>query len=226
MKDEKGLLEYLTKHLTDERKELFETIAPLRTRYLTVVLEDLFQPHNASAVMRSCDCFGVQDLHIIENRNKFAPNKEIAMGSSKWLALYRHKNPKIENTEDCIRKLKAQGYKIVATTPHTNDCTLEELSIDQPIALMFGTEKSGLTQNALDLADEYVRIPMYGFTESFNISVSAAISLFSLTERIRSSENIDWKLSDEAITALKIQWSRKTLKSADLLEKRFDEDSL
>ncbi|MCH2234138.1 MAG: RNA methyltransferase [Crocinitomicaceae bacterium] len=220
MSKDKELLDFLLNHITEERAELFEQVAAQRTKYLTVALEDLFQPHNASAVMRSCDCFGVQDLHIIENRNTFAPNKEIAMGSSKWLNLHRHNTKDADNTTGCINALKAQGYKVVATTPHTDDCTLEELDISQPIALLFGTEKSGLTENALSQADEYVRIPMYGFTESFNISVSAALSLFSVTERIRKSD-VNWQLSEAEQISLKIEWAKRTLKSAKELEKRF-----
>src|SRR5690606_12525524 len=145
-------------------------------------LENLFQPHNASAVLRSCDGFGIQDIHIIENYNKYKPNREIDMGSSKWLNTIKYKE-KENNTVECIRHLKSKGYKIVATTPHENDCLIDDLPLDQPTALLFGTELTGLTKEALNEADAFVKIPMFGFTESFNISVSVALALYSVTQK-------------------------------------------
>jgi tRNA (guanosine-2'-O-)-methyltransferase len=187
---------------------------------LTVVLEDIYQPHNASAVLRTCDCFGVQDVHIIENQNKYEVNPDIALGSSKWLTMIKHKG-KENNTPDALQKLRDKGYRIVATTPHKNDVNLQELSIDKgPIALVFGTEMRGLTDNALTIADEFVKIPMYGFTESFNISVSAGISLFYLTEKIRNS-NIDWQIPEDEKIDILLNWAQQVVKRSDLLEKEF-----
>lgn len=219
------LYAYLANHLTDERKALFEEVVKQRTRHITVILEDLFQPHNASAVMRSCDCFGVQDIHIIENRNKFAPNKEIAMGSSKWVTLHQYNNEE-NNTVSCINSLKEKGYKIIATTPHTNDCNIEDLDLSQPIALMFGSEKPGLTPLAMEHADAFAKIPMFGFTESFNISVSAALCLHSATTRMRKDQTIQWQLSSQEQTLLKTEWAKKTLKSSKQLIHRFEEEYL
>lgn len=218
------MLQQFYEHISENKKDLFEKIILDRTKYITVVLENLFQPHNAAAVLRSCDCFGVQDVHIIENENKYEPNKEIDMGSSKWLNMYRY--DKLENnTVDAIKHLKQKGYKIVATTPHTNDCNIDELPLNQPIALMFGTEKSGLSESALEHADAYVKLPMYGFTESFNISVSVALALFNVTERMRKSPNIKWQLSPEEQTEIKLNWTKKVVKRSDkvaaIIESRF-----
>jgi len=214
------LYEYLSGFVTDNKRTKFEEIINKRTKYLTVVLEDIYQPHNASAVLRTCDCFGVQDVHIIENQNKYEVNPDIALGSSKWLTMIKHSGQE-NNTPEALQKLRDKGYRIVATTPHKNDVSLQELSIDKgPIALVFGTEMRGLTDNALTLADEFVKIPMYGFTESFNISVSAGISLFYLTEKIRNS-NIEWQISEDERIDILLNWARQVVKRSDLLEKDF-----
>jgi tRNA (guanosine-2'-O-)-methyltransferase len=213
------LLEYFSEYLTERRKELFQKVIRYRTRHITVVLEDIFQPHNASAVLRSCDLTGVQDVHIIENRNTYEVNPDVAMGSFKWLNLYKY-NEKENNTLDTFDKLRQQGYRIVATTPHKNDKTLEDISIDGKMALIFGTELTGLSDIAIENADEYLRIPMYGFTESYNISVSVALTLFTLTERLRKSD-IPWQLSEDEKLDILLEWSRRSVKRSDVYEKEF-----
>lgn len=213
------LLTYLLGFITENKRNKFEKIINFRTRYLTVVLEDIFQPHNASAVLRTCDCFGIQDVHIIENKNKYDVNPDVALGSSKWLTLIKH-NKNEENTLKTLNKLKKQGYKIVATSPHKDQFMLDELPLDQKTALVFGTELNGLSDLALDNSDYFVKIPMYGFTESFNISVSAAITLYSLTEKLRKSE-INWQLSEDEILDIKLDWVRNIIKHSDLIEKDF-----
>lgn len=222
MNKEKWLLDKFYEHISDNKKEKFDELVQDRTRHVTVVLENIFQPHNAAAVLRSCDCFGIQDIHIIENHNKYEPNKEIDMGSSKWLNTIKYSKTE-NNTTECIQALKAKGYKIVATTPHTNDSMIDELPLDAPIALMFGTELTGLTDEALEQADAFVRLPMYGFTESYNISVSVALALFSVTERMRKDESIDWKLSEHEQDLIKLQWAKKVVKHSEKVEKILNE---
>ncbi len=184
-----ALYEQATQFFSENKRALFDRLAPLRTRHISVVLEDIYQSHNASAVLRSCDCFGVQDVHVVEARNPFNPAGDVAVGSSKWVDYYRY-----NSIQDVYRNLHAKGYRIVATLPHENDTMIGDLDISQPTALVFGTELTGLTQEAIDGADAYVKIPMYGFTESFNISVCAALSLFSLTERMRRDTSLQWRL--------------------------------
>ncbi len=224
--DKLALIEYLETFISEERKKLFYKILDNRTRRVTVLIEDLFQPHNASAILRSCDCFGVQDVHIIENRNKFKPNNQIDVGSSKWLNTYKY-NKKDDNTLDAILALKAKGYRIIATTPHEKDQTLDQLDIEKgPMALMFGTELEGLTDIAKNNADEFVKIPMYGFTESFNISVSAALCLHHITEKLRKS-NIDLQLNQNERIDIHINWLTKTIKSSKpILKKYFESNGL
>lgn len=215
----KKLLTHLLEFISENKKSKFEEIIQSRTRHITVVLEDIFQPHNASAVLRSCDCFGVQDVHIIENANTYEVNKDVALGSSKWLNLIKY-NETEYNTLNAFDKLKKDGYRIVATTPHMNEQVLDELPLDGKIALVFGTELTGLTPQAIEAADEYVKIPMYGFTESFNISVCAALCLFNLSERLRKSE-IDWQLREEEKTDVMLNWVRQVINKVDLIEKNF-----
>jgi tRNA (guanosine-2'-O-)-methyltransferase len=217
---EEELIKYLSEHVTEKRNALFERVIEDRTRYITVLLEDIYQPHNASAVLRSCDCFGVQDVHIVENRNKYTINPDVALGASKWLNMYRY-NDQENNTRQAIRKLKQDGYRIVATSPHTNDVELYDFDVTKGKAVMvFGTELTGISDIVKEEADEFVRIPMYGFTESFNISVSAALVLQHLAHQVRSL-NVNWQLSEAEKKALKLQWLRATVKSAPLIEKKF-----
>lgn len=196
--------------MSDERLHTFMSVLHNRTRYVTVVLEDIFQSHNASAVLRSCDCFGLHDVHVVENRNTFSPNSEIDMGASKWLNVIKHKN--ITTT---IQNLKQQGYRIVATTPHANALSISELDLEKgPVALLFGSEKPGLSTTAFNLADEFVKIEMFGFTESFNISVSAALCMFDIVKRLHNSR-INWQLNPAEQEAVLATWMRKSVNDAD-----------
>jgi tRNA (guanosine-2'-O-)-methyltransferase len=208
--------------ITPNKREMFDRIAADRTKHLTVVMENIYQEHNASAVLRSCDCFGLQDLHVIEKDNTYKIQRDIALGAGRWVDMYNYDDS--ENvTKDCLNNLKSKGYKIVATTPHTDSQTIYDLDLTQPIALVFGTERRGISEEVVEMADEFVKIPMYGFTESFNISVSVAIVLNTLRQRLEQSD-LNWKLSEEQQTLLKINWCSKILNGGDLLEKKFRSD--
>jgi tRNA (guanosine-2'-O-)-methyltransferase len=217
--EQSALLDYLNTFLSGNKRARFGKIIRLRTRFITLVLEDIFQPHNASAVLRSCDVFGIQDVHIIENRNRYEVNPDVALGASKWLSLYRY-NKTDDNTRDCLEKLKKKGYTLVATSPHKEEYTPDTLPLDGKIALLFGTELEGLSATALKMADRFVRIPMFGFTESLNISVSAALLISRLSERLRSS-GTDWHLSPEEMISVRLDWARAVIRKATLIEKDF-----
>jgi len=215
----KVLLNHLMEFITPKRKALFEKVLHNRTRHIAVVLEDIYQPHNASAVLRTCDLTGIQDVHIIEDKNIYDVNPDVALGSSKWLNLIKHNND-VHNTLLAFNKLKEQGYRIVASTPHKEDYDLENIPLDKKTAIVFGTELNGLSDIAIENADEFLKIPMYGFTESYNISVSAALILFTLTNRLRNSE-INWRLTEEEKTDILLEWSRRSVKRSDLIERQF-----
>jgi tRNA (guanosine-2'-O-)-methyltransferase len=213
------ILEEFYKIITPNKVEMFDRIAADRTKHLTIVLENIYQEHNASAVIRSCDCFGIQEMHVIEKDNQYKIQRDIALGAGRWVDMYNF-NQGENVTADCIQNLRNKGYKIIATTPHTNAATIHDLDISTPTALIFGTERRGISEEVKEMADGFVKIPMYGFTESFNISVSVAISLHTLRNRLETSQ-LNWRLSSEEQTELKIKWCRKILNGGDFLEKHF-----
>ena len=219
-----SFVEYLSGFVTPRRLELFDKVLAQRTRYLTVVLEDIYQSQNASAVLRSCDCFGIQDIHIIENQNTYTINPDVCLGSQKWLNLIKYNSTK-NNTLAAYDELRKRGYRIVATTPHQKSVKPDSFDISQgKVALVFGTELNGLTDLAIQQADEYLHIPLYGFTESFNISNSAAILLHHLTREIKAGK-IHWELSKTEKLELKVQWLKNSIKRADLLEQKFKSEN-
>lgn len=203
------LFEYLQSYLTDRRKSLFTQVLAERTRHFTIVTEDIYQLHNTSAVMRSCDVFGIQDLHIVEELETKRIDKEIAMGAQKWVNLYRY-----DTVEDCMDKLRNDGYQVVATTPHNDTTLLSEFDVTKKSALFFGKENVGLSDVVLKKADGFLKIPMFGFTESLNISVSAAIILQEVVIRMREAK-VDWQLSEEEKLILAMEWTKRTIKNTD-----------
>lgn len=211
----KELIEYLETFLTPRRQDLFKQVLDERTRFLTVAIEDVGHLHNTSAVMRSCDAFGVQDVYVIEELKGKRIDREIAMGAQKWTSVKRY-----DSTKNALAKLKSEGYQIVATTPHHTAHKLEDFKLDKPTALFFGSEKDGLTETVIEAADEYIYIPTFGFTQSLNISVCAAILLQELTQRLRNS-SLDWKLKPKDIEEIKTLWLKRNLKDYDALVAQF-----
>ncbi|MCG2431309.1 TrmH family RNA methyltransferase [Aequorivita xiaoshiensis] len=209
------LLEYLQTYLTENRKERFQEVLSERTRHFTVVTEDVYQLHNTSAVMRTCDVFGIQDLHVVEERVSKRIDKEIAMGAQKWVSFKRHNAIK-----NCISELKGSGYQIIATTPHKSSMLLHDFDVSKKSAFFFGKESDGLSDTVMQAADGFLKIPMYGFTESLNISVSAAIILQSVVSKLKQS-NISWQLSEEEKREIELEWAKKTIKSSDEIIERY-----
>ncbi|MEK6155645.1 RNA methyltransferase [Flavobacteriaceae bacterium 3-367] len=212
------LLSYLETFVTPERKQRFLEVLQERTKYITVAVEDVFQLHNASAVIRSCEVFGIQEAHLIENRFGKRLDKNIAMGAQQWVDVHRY-----PNAGECIAHLAGQGYQIIATSPHKATCLLDDFTITDKIALFFGTEKEGLSETVMQRADGFIKIPMVGFTESLNISVSAAIILHALTQQLRKS-TIDWQLTETEKLEKQLDWIQKSIKSIDDILARYHED--
>lgn len=214
------IVKYLSNFVTEKRLERFNEVLNQRTNYLTIVLEDIYQSHNANAVLCSCDCFGIQNIHIIENRNEYQINPDVSLGASQWLNLNFY-NQKENNTICTINQLRQDGYRIVATTPHTNDVKLENFDISRgKFALFFGSELPGLSNIVMENADEFLKIPMYGFTESFNISVSAAICLHYLRLKLNNSD-IKYQLNDNEKTDIMFKWLMQSIKSSEQILKTF-----
>jgi tRNA (guanosine-2'-O-)-methyltransferase len=217
---QKALTDYLEGFVSERRKGRLVEVLDERTNHLTVVLEDVYQSHNFSAVLRSADIFGIQNIHFIENRNKYKISEDVSMGSKQWLTLNRYQ--KFENnTRECITQLKNKGYRIVATSLNERSVTLDQLKVDKPIALIFGTELTGISEDVQDMADEFVYLPMFGFTESFNISVCAALCMHELSTKIRSQVP-DYKLTDAERKEIYLEWLKVSVKKHDLMIKEFD----
>jgi len=212
-------LDYLEGFLTDNRKEKFHRVLQNRTNHFTIAMEDIFQLHNTSAVMRSCEVFGIQQLNVIEEKYGKSIDKEIAMGAQKWVDVNR-----FESIAACIKSIKGKGYQIIATTPHENDCLLEDFDISKPSAFFFGTERNGLSEEVLQQADGFLKIPMAGFTESLNISVSAAIIIQDVMHRLRKSD-LDWHLSAEEMLEKRLQWAKSSIKDIKRIEARYFEEN-
>lgn len=208
-------LEYIEEFITANRRDNFINVLKNRTRHFTIAIEDVFQLHNTSAVMRTCEVFGIQDLNVIEEKLGKTIDKEIALGAQKWVDVTRH-----QSTQQCIDTLRGQGYSIIATSPHNDSCYLEDFDITKPAAIFFGTEKLGLTETVLNQADGFLKIAMVGFTESINISSSAAIIIQALTTRLRNS-GVSWQLSDMEMLEKRIDWTRKSIKDIDFITRKY-----
>ena len=214
-------IETLYAFITDERKERFEEVLEKRTKHITLILEDLYQSRNISAVMRSADGFGLQELHIIEDNHKWTGTKSVSKGASSWLTLHKYKGE--DPVTDCIENLKARGFRIVATSPHKSGYTPDSLPIDKPLAIVMGTELTGISDKLMSQVDDYVEIPMYGFSESFNVSVAASIALNRVRTRIEEA-GVNNGLSEEEKQKLRMVWAYKTIKDAKAILKHYGKE--
>ena len=217
--DNLKLLHYLETYLTENRRQRFETVLSNRTRHFTVAIEDVYQLHNTSAVIRSCDVFGIQDAHIVEEINTKRIDREIALGAQKWVDVHRY-----NTVQGCLDNLRAKGYRIVATSPHLDNADLSDFDITEKSCFFFGRETTGLSKQVLDEADCFVKIPMVGFTESLNISVSAAIILYEVTTKLRCSD-ISWQLTEEERIDKRFDWIKKTIKNYNAIVERYKDRS-
>lgn len=207
-------VEYLLTHLTPERAARMVAVAGARTRFLSLALEDIYQPHNASAVLRSADAFGVQDLHVVESRNKFDLSRHVARGANIWLDLHKY-----QNSEIALAALKAKGHRIVATSPAQGSSTPDTIGLHAPLTVFIGTEKYGLSKTVMEAADEFLHVPMRGFTESLNLSVCAALIMQRIVSRL-DAERPDHTLSADERDLLLLQWLVNDVPYADVFMKR------
>lgn len=213
------IINHLSQFISEHKRKLIETVLNHRTRHLTLVLEDIYQSQNASAVFRTMECFGVQDVHLIENHTTYRINRRVLKGADKWLTINHHNQYGANNTPSCFRRLRENGYKILATTPDAPN-SIRDVDISQKLAIVMGNELHGLSELAQEEADLKVNIPMEGFTESLNLSVSAAICTYELMSRMRTS-SVDWQLTEQERAELKLIWYRKSIKRSELIEKKY-----
>ncbi len=221
MKTIEEQVKYLREFVVDDKNALFERLIQERTDYVTIVMEDLYQSHNQSAVMRSADCYGIQNVHLIEHRNRYDSTSTVSQGAREWLTIHRHRKSG-NNTPEALAELKSAGYRIIATTPHTNDVLVDELDLAKgKMAFILGTELTGVSDTVFEQADEFVKVPMYGFTESLNVSVCGAIIMYSVMQRLRRS-GIDWHLTDKRKSEVLFQWYKNAIKASDEILERFN----
>lgn len=222
MSESTELYAYLSEFLSEHRKQRFEEVLNWRTKHFTVAVEDIYQEHNASAIIRTCDCLGIQELHIMEQGNEFKVAKGMAQGAEKWVDIHYYQEPPHDNSAlACLEGLKQQGYQIVATSPHYNQCTPPTFDIAPRSAFFFGHEKYGLSEEVAAQADQFVSIPAYGFTESYNVSVAAALLLKELVTRLHQSTGIKWRLNDEERLEKRIDWAKKSILNVEKILERY-----
>ena len=212
-------LDYLTKFITDERREVLQRTVDSRTHYMRILTENMFHPQNARAIMRHCEAFGIQQIHTVEDRCKFDPSVNIVRGTQKWVDVEHH-----DTTAEALAALKAEGYRIVATTPHRCSATPETFDVTKgKFALVFGTEHAGISDEVIAAADDFLMIPMCGMVESLNVSASAAILIYMLSERIRQTVD-DWQLSEEQKLKLLTRWTMSSVRDYERILRRAEED--
>jgi len=215
-----SLINFLSEFLLERRLAIINNVLNNRTQYVTVLLEDIYQSQNASAVMRTCECLGIQNIHVVENKNPYHYNPGVAMGSGKWLHIEKYNKEK-HNTLQAIQHLKDNNYRIIATVPGENCTSLDDFDVKKgKIAIALGSELVGISDEIRKHADEFLTIPMYGFTESYNLSVSSALILYQIMGKLKASE-INWQLTDEEKLSLKLEWLKASIKKSDLLVKKY-----
>ncbi len=214
------LIAHLGQFVTENKRAKIAQVLENRTRYVTLALEDIYQPQNASATLRTSECLGLQDVYIIENRNRYRLNPDVTLGASKWLTLHRFNRREHNNTPACLQTLRARGYTLVATSPVVEGHTPDDIPLERPLAFLFGTEMEGLTPYALEQADMHLRLPMFGFTQSYNISVSVAMTLYRVIARLRQS-GIRWGLSEAEKQELTLHWYRRIVTRSEVIERAF-----
>lgn len=218
---DQDLLDYLGQFITAHKRGVIEKVLLKRTRHLTVVLEDIFKPHNASAVIRTCDCFGLQDIHIIEKSDQYKVNPFVTRGASQWVDLHKHYRPDSNAVDNCFKALREKGYKIFGTSPAPSAMTIYDLQPNEKLALVFGNEHEGISEEVKFKADGLVHIPMLGFTDSFNISVSASIILYDLVKKAEEMNLPEFYLSESEKNTLRMKWYRDVVKNSAIHEKVF-----
>lgn len=218
---EKKVFDHLAQFVSDHKKTFVEKVLEQRTRYVTVVLENIYQSQNASAVIRTAECMGLQDVHIVEDTAKYQLNIRVLKGSYKWMNMERYRTSQVNNAEVCFNHLRTQGYRILVADPAEDGVSIDELDVSAgKMALVFGNELRGASGYSLEHADVKVKIPMYGFTESLNVSVSVAICLNTILGKLRHSQ-VPFELTEKEKEVLRLAWYRKIVRRSDVVEREF-----
>ena len=215
MKTNQEIYDYLQQFLTDERLSKIEHFSKESSDFVLPVMEDVYQFRNAAAIVRSVEACGFHHVVALEEENVFNPNLKVTKGAETWVQV-----EKMPNNLDSLKEIKSRGYRILAVSPEKNATMLPDYEVKEPIALVFGTELEGVSDEIIDFADETLAIPMFGFTKSFNVSVAAAICMYELKQKLIKS-GIEYQLSEEKLLELKIRWAKNSIKSSEQILERF-----
>ncbi|MET3536115.1 TrmH family RNA methyltransferase [Chryseobacterium limigenitum] len=219
MEDLAKTFEYLKQFLTDERLRKINHFSPESSDFVLPVMDDVYQFRNAAAIIRSVEACGFHKVVAMEEENVFDPNLTVTKGAETWVEV-----EKMPKNIDSLQKIKDRGYKILAVSLEKNAVMLPDYQITEPIALVFGTEMAGVSEEVIDFADETLAIPMYGFTRSFNVSVAAGICMYELKQKLINS-NLDYKLSDEKLLKMKIRWAVNSMQSGQQIFQKYLRDN-
>lgn len=206
----------LSQRLTPQRREKLEKVVGQRTQYVALGIENVNNPQNAAALLRTADAFGIQDVHIVESGVNYQVHPKITRGTHNWLTVTSHKvDQATGGTQSVLDGLRANGYRIIATSVEPGSVPMEKLDVSSPFVLFFGNEHNGLSKELLEAADEHMHLPMQGFTESLNVSVCCGIAMHHLISKIKS-HSLPWQLTADAQTDLLAVWARKSVPMADI----------
>jgi tRNA (guanosine-2'-O-)-methyltransferase len=211
--DPQLVIDALGPHLGDERRDKIDRVAATRLDGLVVVLENLHDPHNGGAALRSCEAIGVREVRIVGAHFKFS--ERVTQGCDKWLDLVRD-----ATIDACVGDLKARGLRLYAAVPGATTA-LEELDARAPAAFLIGNEHEGLSDGARAACDVEFAIPMRGFSQSVNLSVATALCVYTHAERRRRALGRDGDLDDAALLRLRADYYRRDLRGADAIVARY-----
>lgn len=189
--------------MTPQRYEKLMEILNNRSSHITAVAENFYNPSNVAALLRTIDATGFSDLYALEYYNRFDKNVRVSRGSEKWVNIHKYKK-----TDECFKALRDKGYRIYYADPDPANPDIDTLPLDKKVAILFGQENPGVSDRTKEIADGGFRIPMRGFVGSFNVSVSAAITLFTLRNRLEK-EIKNYKLDADEKQALFNFWLKK-----------------
>ena len=186
--------------LTEDRVERIDAVLAARLQSVAIAVEDTYDPHNAAATIRTAEALGLQDLHVIESAHRFSAAEGVTRGAHRWLDLHRW-----PSAEAAASDLRGRGFRVLATRPDAGH-SLDDVDVATPLAVMFGNEHTGLSAAALAACDGAIRVPMFGFTESYNLSVTVALVANRLAARRRAHVGAPGDLPPERVAHLRARW--------------------
>jgi len=211
----KALYQRFCSVLTPERQQKFEQVWNQRNTCLHLVLENIYQSLNASAIVRTADAMGVQYLHVLEDEHPWEMNRKISKGAMDWMDIQRSKDPR-----EMMLSLKSKGFELVVTDFSPNAIDIEDYQPKRPVALVMGTELTGISDVARELADVSVVIPMSGFSQSLNVSVATGIAISQLSRKTKHLKTTFPPTDEERLDALNL-WSKNAIYWSDQIIRDF-----